>query len=210
MTSRPAKERSRWEHHCSSALFTAGSWQIVRNPPGALAIAFAVLLVTAMTHSVLAAELDPKLNPPAAPGPTMKSLDQIPPSWDQVLPAAERFKLVMGGDAVLDKETGLVWERSPNPTQVGNLDGAHRHCIYRSWGNRKGWRLPTLQELASLTLLPGHPFLGVTSHTYWTATLRSTSEAWAIESAGGNPLWNDVSQSAHAWCMRGGRGADLQ
>ena len=46
----------------------------------------------------------------------MKSLDQIPPSWDQVLPAAERFKLVMGGVAVLDAKhsgAGLVPLDSP-------------------------------------------------------------------------------------------------
>ena len=33
--------------------------------------------------------------------------------WSQILPAATRFQLVMGGAAVLDRETGLVWEQSP-------------------------------------------------------------------------------------------------
>jgi len=35
-------------------------------------------------------------------------VDRIPPAWSQTLPAAQRFMLVMGGAAVLDKETGLV------------------------------------------------------------------------------------------------------
>ncbi len=41
---------------------------------------------------------------------------QAQPSWDQDLPASERFVLVMGGAAVLDKNTGLVWEQSPQTT----------------------------------------------------------------------------------------------
>ncbi len=45
------------------------------------------------------------------------------PSWDQTLACATtsncpRFILVMGGVAVLDRETGLVWERSPGSGTV--------------------------------------------------------------------------------------------
>ncbi len=89
------------------------------------------------------------LNPTAPPGPTMKTLDQIPPTWDQVFPASERFKLVMGGAAVLDKETGLVWEQAPSTVQK-NWYGAHSDCIPKIVGNRMGWRLPTVAEMTSL------------------------------------------------------------
>ena len=40
------------------------------------------------------------------------------PSWDQTLPSTTRFIVLsnMGGAAVLDRETGLVWERVPGTT----------------------------------------------------------------------------------------------
>src|SRR5258706_10011688 len=49
------------------------------------------------------------------------------PSWDQQLPASTRFVVLSnwidaahpsGGAAVLDRETGLVWEQSPDATQA--------------------------------------------------------------------------------------------
>src|SRR5215203_5979222 len=43
----------------------------------------------------------------------LDAFTRIPPTWSQTLPVAERFVLVMGGVAVLDKETGLVWEQAP-------------------------------------------------------------------------------------------------
>ena len=71
---------------------------------------------------------------------------QTQPSWDQVLPANERFVLAMGGAAVLDKETGLVWEQSPEtnvarwslarlvcPTQTAKPGGFRRCTSWRTW-----------------------------------------------------------------------------
>src|SRR5580704_13425546 len=73
------------------------------------------------------------------------------PSWDQTLPSDIRFIVLsnMNSDAVLDRETGLVWEKSPSASSVDWVS-AHDHCNQLIVGNRKGWRLPTVQELASL------------------------------------------------------------
>jgi hypothetical protein len=75
-------------------------------------------------------------------------------------------------DVVLDKETGLVWERVPLAPSIYQTpptwSESQAYCNALVKGGRIGWRLPTLQELSSLVdprigtdpLLPsGHPFM---------------------------------------------------
>src|SRR5215472_9762541 len=42
------------------------------------------------------------------------------PSWDQSIPAATRFVVLtnFASAAVLDRETGLVWEKTPKTTTI--------------------------------------------------------------------------------------------
>ena len=171
------------------------------------------------------------LNPPGAPAPTMKTLDQIPPTWDQTLPSdnsttpdgcnSGRFKCVMGygGPAVLDKETGLVWERSPDTTKRPWTEAQYQ-CMQKNLGGRYGWRLPTIQELASLVgpvangvaLPAGHPFINVkTDNPYWSNTI------YPIDGNGVLSVWFDIGWmypyipngtpplALYSWCVRAGR-----
>ena len=73
------------------------------------------------------------------------------PSWDQTLPASTRFIVLsnFNSAAVLDRETGLVWERAPTAGTF-NWFAAASVCQGLSTGGRLGWRLPSLQELQSL------------------------------------------------------------
>lgn len=157
------------------------------------------------------------LDPPGPPGPTMKTLDQTPPTWSQKLDASERFELVLDDEAVLDKETGLVWEQAPDTT-IRTWLSACSHCYMREVANRKGWRLPTIEELASLVdndnspVLPtGHPFSNVQSSVYWSSTTYAgnTSLAWSV--IFGNGLLSTFDKSSYSfcvWCVRGGHGHD--
>jgi hypothetical protein len=157
------------------------------------------------------------------------------PSWDQQLPASTRFIVLSnwkdanfpsGGAAVLDRETGLVWEKSPD-TNTRQWLSAHGFCNSRSVGGRKGWRLPTIQELASLvdpsvlfpgpTLPAGHPFTNVQSSAsvfYWSATTSgvNTSNAWGLRFSDGAlfTLFDKSSSVGFVWCVRGGQGVDPQ
>jgi Protein of unknown function (DUF1566) len=171
------------------------------------------------------------LDPSAAPGPTMKTLDQIPPTWDQVLPAndsttpdgcnSSRFKCVLGGAAVLDKETGLVWEKSPYSAHI-TWDLATGICVGRTnTGNRYGWRLPTVEEFGSLLdptmstapFLPsGHPFSNVPSDVYWTATAfaNDMTLAYSLDLSSGKIVESNKAIGMNVWCVRGGKGFSVE
>ena len=157
------------------------------------------------------------------------------PSWDQklqcdTLATCPRFIVLSNWSnaAVLDRETGTVWEQSPSAA-TSTWAQAHNHCVLSLVGNRRGWRLPTVQELASLTENPGpvpaflpagHPFGNIQTadltHLYWSATtvLSDSSRAWtqsfANVGSGSHLFFSTKSDSNHAWCVRGGQGLDAQ
>ena len=113
-----------------------------------------------------------------------------PPDKSKTLPAndggpdgcnSSRFKCVMGGEGVLDKQTGLTWARNANiAAGTKPWQEAMEFCQNLVIGNRKAWRLPTKEELASMldTLISnpsrpfGHPFKNVKRHAtfYWSST----------------------------------------
>ena len=124
-----------------------------------------------------------------------------------------------GDAAVLDKETGRVWEQSPD-TSARNWFDALTHCYQRQVGGRKGWRLPTIEELASLAdpnnpggdpdLPLGHPF-NVQSSFYRSATTNAgdTGTAWGVEFSDGTVgVLGGKTNNFLVWCVRGGQGID--
>jgi hypothetical protein len=139
-------------------------------------------------------------------------------SWSKQINKAGRFKVLkaFNNEAVLDKETNLVWERSPLGGPF-NWISAQLQCINRIVGNRKGWRLPTGQELASLVdptrsnpaLPPDHPFNNV-SGIYWSSNLifsDPNSVAWEVSFDDGSVGFGQQTDTDLIWCVRGG---DLQ
>ena len=156
------------------------------------------------------------LEPIAAPGPTMKTLDEIPPTWSQILLAADRFELVMGDDAVLDKETGLVWAKDANLYNgTRRWQQAMDYCRDLSIADRKGWRLPTVEELSSLietghgnpALPHGYPFSNLVAGMYWSSTTYEGDSALAcsVLIVDGRVLYgNKTTYSYYVWPVRGG------
>jgi hypothetical protein len=182
---------------------------------------FLIVVILSIAVFLISAPVFPgDLNPPGPPSSTFKSLDQIPPTWDQILPAAQRFKLVIGGEAVLDKETGLVWEKSPSSRTFDWVnDDIFFHCNTLRKGNRLGWRVPTVQELATLVdastggLPEGHPFSNVQSAAYWSANTYAldTKYAWIVffRSSEVNAQLK-TEANTFLWCVRGAGGVNPQ
>jgi hypothetical protein len=155
-----------------------------------------------------------ELQPAALLGPRLKPLDKVKPTWSQKLPAEKRFVLVLDGEAVLDRETGLVWEKSLDTT-TRNWNDAVSYCYKKEVGGRKGWRMPTIEELASLvdttqsfpTLPSGHPFVNMQAYTCWSSTeyAGNPGSAWYVSMANGNTAYWDKSISYYVWAVRGGQ-----
>ena len=155
-------------------------------------------------------------------------------SWSTQLTADQRFVVLdaFNGEAVLDRETQLVWERTVAPDALQWPDG-QQACYLKTVGGRMGWRLPAIQELASLVdpneidpttpkpaLPAGHPFEISTGLTLWSTTskpLGGTSagtglgtEAYALtvdSGAVGPASKSSTASPIAAWCVRGFDGA---
>lgn len=167
----------------------------------------------------------------AAATPLFKpTLNDIPPAWSDTLQcdrhACPRFEVVMGDAAVLDHETGLVWEKSPLTTAVPWYWASYS-CALLELGGRSGWHLPTVEQLASLgdrSVVPGspvalplgHPFLGVQSAGYWTSSTLpkgivppDVDGVYYVSFGGGDVggayvSYNNAYNYDYRWCVRGG------
>ena len=142
-----------------------------------------------------------------------------PPLWDKVI-SGQRFKVLkkFNAEAVVDRETGLVWERSPRDT-VLTWQFARATCRAAETGGRLGWHLPTVEELMSLfevtegspKLRSRHPFvLPNETGPYWTATTIDgfPTSAIYVKLPNANLVGNPKTSEHYLWCVRGGSGPD--
>ena len=150
-----------------------------------------------------------------------------------------RFKIYDAGtpedtsdDLVLDQETGLVWQRQPSAVDRSWMEACD-DCYNDRSGDKRGWRLPTAAELASLLgseedvdglFTPaGNPFIDVRGDKeYWTSTLglappecpyfsSMCTSAWGVHFNTGQLVVIVAEDGAGnvqyrgVWCVRGGQ-----
>ena len=185
----------------------------------------ALWLLTSLAGVVQGGDLDP----PATPGSTMQTLDELPPAWFKEISGAARFDTTraQADGYVLDHETGLVWEKIPDATTRTWYDSVI-HCYLRTVGGEvgqsMGWRLATAQEYGTLIepmaggtpyLPSGHPFTGI-SGWFWTATTKPDSASvggayrWDSDSGASLTAWNKgFPDTGRAWCVRSPSGFDV-
>lgn len=151
------------------------------------------------------------------------------PAWDQTLPAASRFIVLsnFNSDAILDRETGLVWNRSPLPAQT-HLNATFA-CLRLATGARGGWRLPRIAEMSSLfdpvsvlapALPAGHPFTGFgpAFSAFWSSTEYTPNSHFFmgyLPANGTDRTIADVSATGDSnllrvLCVRGGTTVDRE
>ena len=133
------------------------------------------------------------------------------PSQDR----AARFAVLgeSNREAVRDKSTGLVWERSP-ALEMSDWEMAQRRCSSSHAGGSTDWRVPTVQELATLVepssievkLPSDHPFANVEASIYWSSTERRGNRAYAsfVSFSSGKSATLEKYMPSFVWCVRGG------
>ena len=182
----------------------------------------ALWLLTSFAGVVQGGDLDP----PATPGSTMQTLDELPPAWFKEISGAARFDTTraQADGYVLDRETGLGWEKVPDTT-TRDLWDTVEHCYLRTVGGEVGqslgWRLPTAMELGTLIepmaggapyLPTGHPFTGI-SGKFWTATREVNSSAsfyyWDSDFGIIKGPVITYGINGRGWCVRTASGFDI-
>ena len=162
-------------------------------------------------------------SPATTPSEKDALIAEIIRNWQQAHPAEKRFVLLptFNNEAVLDKETSLVWELSPQAATV-TWNAARTTCAMRLIGGQKGWRLPAPVEMRSLVgpavdspvphLPPGHPFLNIQPTSYWTVVPEANQPSYAryVDAFLGNVLSFLKIYTYPVWCVLGPiKGDDL-
>ncbi len=130
-----------------------------------------------------------------------------------------------GDGTVTDNITGLIWLKNANcfgtKTWSEALSAANSlengQCDLSDGSAAGDWRLPNVKELQSLinfgmynpALPSGHPFSGVQSYYYWSAStgVNNTDYAWFVYLSYGNVgNVNFKSSNYYVWPVRGGQG----
>lgn len=168
------------------------------------------------------------LDPPSGVNPSMRTMEELLPAWNRKLTAvgassscdSPRFQCVLPdqahptGAAVLDRETGLVWQRVPGEGTY-TWAGALFQCTSLLNGGRNGWRTPAVDEITSLFLAddPGPFNLGAALPYFWTTTREpgsSTRRLYVTFEVGGFVFSGEPVVLARSFCVRGGAAHDPQ
>ncbi len=129
------------------------------------------------------------------------------------IPAGGYGPFVDRGDGgVLDQGTGLMWVRDASALPFTSADGAEDFCGNLDAAGYNDWRLPRIDELATITDYEAptgatYPVFGDTpAGKFWSGTTRvdDPDSGWAIDSGSGVVAAISRSSDGYVRCVRGG------
>ena len=114
-------------------------------------------------------------------------------------------------EVVIDPNTKLMWQDNASvKTTTKDWSGAIEYCKNLKFAGFSGWRLPSIDELLSITddtkynpaIKDG--FLNITAGNYWSSSpdVSDSSGAWRVYFGNGNDLWGNESLSNLVRCVR--------
>jgi hypothetical protein len=114
---------------------------------------------------------------------------------------------------VLDRVTGLVWQRAVSPQTLG-WQAAREACACLELGGQHDWRLPSRIELVSIVdftrhdpAIDGEAFPATPTDWFWSASPVAGSDpaaAWYVAFFDGNTHHAELGVPYHVRCVRGG------
>ena len=126
--------------------------------------------------------------------------------------AASAIYIDNGDGTVTDTETGLMWKQTTESSTM-NWQSAIDHCDALSFAGYDDWRLPEIDELASLIEGGSAPYIDTNmfpdtaSSGYWSSTTddSNTYSAWYVYFGNGNVFSSSKSNSYYVRAVRGGQ-----
>jgi hypothetical protein len=120
----------------------------------------------------------------------------------------EDIEFVRNGDIIEDRTNGLGWSGSSENSM--NWSSAKSYCSNLNFGGRSDWRLPTIEELYSITdqRKNSYPYVNgkfktVKSSWYWSVTKynKNSSSSWIVDFKDGNDDWVNQTDDNFAVCV---------
>ena len=117
----------------------------------------------------------------------------------------------LGNGVVVDHATGLMWEKSGSPDSITyeKAEAYIRDLNRKKFAGFDDWRLPTVDELASLLepeersgdLYIAPPF-DTKQRWCWTSDKRGSGSAWNVRFSCGCVSWGDVGSPSYVRAVR--------
>ena len=119
------------------------------------------------------------------------------------------YALSFAKGSFVDTKNHLEWQDNHEVEKETKWAMAKSYCKSLRYLGHNDWRLPTVDELKTITDMVQHPTKGKsfdfgTKRAYWTSEeyKQDRLNAWAIYMETNHKFWNDKCDTAYVRCVR--------